>query len=247
MHLLAFSCVSADSQAYTTTGVYTLANQVAGFIFDFDGVVADSLSAHLRAWDAAMSAIFGQTIQNPARLIGQSTVRIAMILATEAGAPEKAPALVQLKRKSLENDPHKVGLLPGVRELFKAISDHALPWGIASNANRAFIEKTLANHAVHVPLVVAVEDVKNPKPAPDIFLLCAQKLNIGPTRHPQTIVFEDSVHGIHAAVKAGMFPIGVMTQHGSDELTKAGAQKVCRTLADITGQFKPGSPGSGLL
>lgn len=220
-------------KAYTSGENNALAKPAAGFIFDFDGVVVDSLSTHLRAWETATAALFGMSLVNPTRLIGYSTAAIGMLLAKEAGDPTKAPELVRLKREALESQKDAVEALPGTKNLFKKLAAHNLPWGIASNANRAFITQTLATLDLDVPLVVSVEDVRNPKPAPDIFLLCATRLGISHLDHKRTIVFEDSVHGIHAAVKAGMFAVGLTTQHPEGVLQKAGAQLTCESLADV--------------
>ncbi len=209
-----------------------MAKPATGFIFDFDGVVVDSLGAHLRAWDAAVLALFNAPLTNPSRLIGHSTVAIAVLLAEEYGAPARAPDLVRLKREFLENLDQPVCALPGAAELFHNLAAGSIPWGIASNANRAFIEQTLGILGLAVPTIVAVEDVKKPKPAPDVFLLCATRLGISPADHRRTIVFEDSAHGISAAVKAGMFAVGVTTQHPAKILLAAGASETCRNLAE---------------
>ena len=50
-------------------------------------------------------------------------------------------------------------------------------------------------------VIVTQDDVKNSKPAPDLFLLAAKKMNIKPNK---CLVFEDSQLGIEAANKAGM-------------------------------------------
>lgn len=220
-------------KAYTTEENNALAKPAAGFIFDFDGVVVDSLGNHLRAWEAAASALFGSSLVDPTRLIGHSTGAIGMLLAKEAGHPAKAPELVRLKREALESQKDAVEALPGTKDLFRRLAAQNLPWGIASNANRAFITQTLGTLGLDVPLVVSVEDVRNPKPAPDVFLLCAMRLGISHLDHKRTIVFEDSVHGIHAAVKAGMFAVGLTTQHPEVVLKKAGAQLTCENLAAV--------------
>ncbi len=220
-------------KAYTTEENNALAKPAAGFIFDFDGVVVDSLSTHLRAWEAATTRLFGMSLVNPSRLVGYSTTSIGMLLAKEAGDPARAPELVRLKREALESQKDSVEALPGTKDLFEKLVVHNLPWCIASNANRAFITQTLATLGLDVPLVVSVEHVRNPKPAPDVFLLCATRLGISHLDHKRTIVFEDSVHGIHAAVKAGMFAVGLTTQHSDVVLRQAGAQLTCESLADV--------------
>jgi beta-phosphoglucomutase len=205
----------------------------SAFIFDFDGVVVDSIAVHLDAWKVAVDETFGIEIAQPTRLVGHSTTNIAMILAEEAGAPGKAPELAALKRKILDEGSTPVQALPGALDLFGALTSENLPWGIASNATKSFIENTLQRLGVQAPMVVSVEDVRNPKPAPDVFLLCATRLKISPHRHREILVFEDSVHGLTAAVRSGMCAIGIETQQAAAELYAAGARKVCKNLSEV--------------
>ena len=205
----------------------------SGFIFDFDGVVVDSITVHLDAWESAVDRLFRTKIPEPKRLIGHSTSAIAMILAGEAGALDRAPELAALKRKILDEGKDPVQALPGALDLFQELCRQNVPWGIASNATRPFIEGTLQRLGVNAPLVVSVEDVRNPKPAPDVFLLCASKLAISPARHREILVFEDSIHGLAAAGKAGMCAIGIASQHATEDLYAAGARKVCRDLSEV--------------
>jgi HAD superfamily hydrolase (TIGR01509 family) len=62
----------------------------------------------------------------------------------------------------------------------------------------------------YIPVVVGADQVRNPKPAPDTFLLCAELLGAEPSR---CVVFEDSVLGLQAAVSAGMVGIDVLDTH----------------------------------
>ena len=55
---------------------------------------------------------------------------------------------------------------------------------------------------------VCSEDVSKGKPDPEVFLKAAQLINLDPQ---VCFVFEDSTHGIEAAVHAGMIPIGITT------------------------------------
>ncbi|WP_147181993.1 HAD family hydrolase, partial [Ciceribacter naphthalenivorans] len=55
------------------------------------------------------------------------------------------------------------------------------------------------------PHIYSAEMVAHPKPAPDLFLLCAHKLDVDPAH---CIVVDDSPHGIRGAVSAGMRAIG---------------------------------------
>lgn len=204
----------------------------AGVIFDFDGVVVDSLSVHLKAWQMAFLNLFGEPLLDTSGLPGRSTMAIAEILANRARKPELKEKLAELKREALRQSRSSIQLLPGVRESFAWLREAGVPFGIASNAPRAFIENTLEHCGEAVEIKFGVDDVARAKPEPDVFLKCAKALGISVIDHPKVMVFEDSPHGLKAAVRAGMHPIGVLTQNSIEEMTAAGAKACCLHIGD---------------
>jgi len=199
-------------------------------IFDFDGVVVDSLGVHIDAWKISFQALYGQELTDTAGLPGRSTAAIAEILSARIGQPATAYKLADLKRETLKESRLKIELLPGAKEAFDNLSARGIPFGIASNAPKAFIKTTLERLGIQVDHLFGSDDVQNPKPEPDVFFKCAKSLNISVVNHSRIIVFEDSPHGLRAAVKAGMFPIGVLTQNSSEQMISAGARVVCHHL-----------------
>jgi HAD superfamily hydrolase (TIGR01549 family) len=199
-------------------------------IFDFDGVVVDSLGVHIEAWKISFQALYSQDLTDTTGLPGRSTAAIAEILSARVGQPATANKLADLKRETLKESRLKIELLPGAKEAFDDLSARGIPFGIASNAPKTFIKTTLERLGIHVDHLFGSDDVLNPKPEPDVFFKCAKSLNISVLNHPKIIVFEDSPHGLRAAVKAGMFPIGVLTQNTSEQMLSAGARVVCHDL-----------------
>jgi len=205
-----------------------------GVLFDFDGVIVNSLLSHLKAWDTAAFVLFGQEIDKEilASLSGRSTVAIARDLAAHFGAPSRANELADLKRHLLVESGGTVPLIAGVRECLSHLMTEEIPYGIASNAPRDYILHLLSAHGLHVPVVLGIEDAGHPKPSPELYLLCAKRLMIGVADHGRTLVFEDSVHGLTAGVRAGMVTIGVTTDTPKEPLIKAGAHAACANLAE---------------
>jgi beta-phosphoglucomutase-like phosphatase (HAD superfamily) len=82
------------------------------------------------------------------------------------------------------------------------------PLAVASSAGRPFVHATLAQLGIAscFDAVITVEDIREPKPAPDAFLLAAARLGAGPEG---CLVFEDSEQGLSAARCAGMDAIDV--------------------------------------
>jgi HAD superfamily hydrolase (TIGR01509 family) len=62
----------------------------------------------------------------------------------------------------------------------------------------------------YLDAIVGADQVANPKPAPDIFLRCAELMNVTPD---QCVVFEDSKLGLQAARRAGMKAVDVLEVH----------------------------------
>jgi beta-phosphoglucomutase len=212
-------------------------------IFDFDGVLVDSLNVHLQSWDDATFTLLGKVVEPELRksIVGRSTREISQLIAGQAGQPSMAATLAQLKRARLEVHRRAIPLLPGVRECFAELTARSIPFAIGSNATREFISYVMSMHGISEPVVVGVEDVVTPKPSPEIFLKCAKILGINFSDHEKILVFEDSRYGIRAAAAAGMLPIGVATQHPDIELFESGAKAVCKDLQDALsrGFFTP--------
>ena len=82
--------------------------------------------------------------------------------------------------------------------------------GTGANTKEATIILKTCGIDSYVPVVVGADRVKNPKPAPDTFLLCAELLEVAPEN---CVVFEDSTLGLQAAANAGMKGVDVLHVH----------------------------------
>ncbi|CAG8798066.1 18295_t:CDS:2 [Gigaspora margarita] len=101
-------------------------------------------------------------------------------------------------------------LMPGVMRLVKHLKKHRIPMAIASNSfRRSVIVKTSVNIELFNMFdnVTCADDVKNLKPAPDLFLAAREAIGNPPTN--QCLVFEDSIPGVKAAKNANMNVIWV--------------------------------------
>ena len=99
--------------------------------------------------------------------------------------------------------PHTIGLL-------RIASEHGCPTALATMSYRQEALHVLRSLDIEQSLNVVLtrEDVEQPKPAPDIYLLAAQKLKVQPQ---DCLVLEDSPNGVRAAVAAGMNVIAIAT------------------------------------
>ena len=181
-------------------------HEYSAFIFDCDGTLADSMPLHQRAWLAALRK-YGASFDFGWELFmsraGKSIELTVAELNAEFGTALD-PALVSAAQRA-EYDVLARGVKPIDEVVAYARSRARLgyPVSVASGGDAPTVARTLRTigAADLVPIVVTVEDVEHGKPAPDLFLLAAQRMGVEPT---QCLVFEDSLLGITAAERAGM-------------------------------------------
>jgi HAD superfamily hydrolase (TIGR01509 family) len=215
--------MSIALQSALTTAVHTfdpLEQDFAGFIFDCDGTIADSMPLHFRAWRAALAAhgaTFEFTWDLHQRRAGKALEVIVEELNIEFGTRLDANAVARAEREMY------LELLPMVRPV-KPVVDLILSlagrrsMAVASGSDLESVRGTLQALGLLelLPVVVTAFDVKHGKPAPDLFLLAAERIGVAPS---DCVVFEDSALGIEAAERAGMHSVLVrrLTQDGQVE------------------------------
>ena len=101
---------------------------------------------------------------------------------------------------------HELTLMAGLQELLPTLKT-MVPLALASSSSYSAIDAIIDGLQVRdfFTVIVSGDDVQNGKPAPDIFLLAAEKLNVNPT---ECSVIEDSRNGVRAANAASMRSIG---------------------------------------
>jgi HAD superfamily hydrolase (TIGR01509 family) len=176
-------------------------------IFDLDGVLVDSKELHYDALNLALESVNAKYYinrQEQAETFEGMTTRSKLdILTYTRGLPKELHEYVwNLKQqysaamfKDLPRDEELVSL-------FKHINDQGIAIGVASNSIRQTLTNCLQALGVwqYVDVSLSNEDVKNPKPNPEIYNLCMLMLGTVPS---STIVFEDSEIGRAAARQSG--------------------------------------------
>lgn len=204
-------------------------------LFDFDGVLVDSLPVHLKAWQTAFRSLMGQELPEHvlSAQVGKSSKFIATELCKYAYKPYHAQGLFELKNKMILDMVGEISLFTGTLDFLEKIRHLGVHHGIVSNANRDFIGKILDHHQLDFPFYFGIEDYKKPKPDPGPYLLGAKRLGYSFNDHSRVMVFEDSIPGLQAAHYAKMTTVGVCTQHSPKELSEAHAQFTCQTLGEL--------------
>jgi HAD superfamily hydrolase (TIGR01509 family) len=208
--------------------------QPAGWIFDLDGTLVDTVETRIAAWLQTFDE-FGIPADRDqvARLIGSDGRRLARVVALAAGRESDSQREEDIDRRAGENfsalniDPR---VLPGATELLSALDEHRQRWAIATSSRREQVGASVnALKLSRPPLIIDGSSVEHAKPAPDLLLLAARELNIAPSNG---CYVGDSVWDMRAAVAAGMLVIGVVSGSATAaELTEAGA---LFTVDDLT-------------
>lgn len=110
----------------------------------------------------------------------------------------------------------------GLPELLSRWRKEGRPMAVASSGGHAKIRFSLAETGLSglLDVICSATEVAHGKPAPDLFLLAAERLGVAPA---SCAVIEDSVPGLQAAAAAGMRGLGFTSSHPAAKLVEAGA------------------------
>ena len=188
--------------------------EIRAFLFDMDGVIVDSNPLHRESWaeynrrhgvettEAMQQRMYGKRNDMIVRdYLGQHL--------TDAEVFAHGAAKEKLYREMLAPRLEET-LVPGLVEFLERHRD--MPMAVATNAERPNVEFVLreANLEKFFPVAVDGQQVKNPKPHPDVYLRAAELLGVPPA---SCVVFEDSHGGVAAGLAAGMRVVGITTTY----------------------------------
>lgn len=183
-------------------------------IFDFDGLIVDTESAVLDAWNA----IHREDGRHADPAVLHALVGTADVVAdvwTAYPATHDRPTLdARLSRIARENC-RRAPVLPGAFRLWEQARAAGLRLAVASNSSHAHVDAHLAARGL-LPLfdvVLCRDDVPVGKPDPAPYLAALARLGLSPH---EAIAFEDSVPGHLSAARAGLRVVVVpnpLTRH----------------------------------
>lgn len=206
----------------------------AAVIFDMDGVLCDSEPLICTA-AVAMFAELGVHVQRDDFLpfVGTGEDRYIGGVAEKYGVSLNIPKAKQRTYEIyLALVPQQLNAFAGAADLVRACRRAGLKTAVASSADMVKIKANLRKiglPAEEWDAVVSSEDVVKKKPAPDLFLAAARKLQVAPSG---CTVIEDAVHGVEAAKAAGMMCIAVAQTFPAEQLR--GADVVLRDISQVT-------------
>jgi HAD superfamily hydrolase (TIGR01509 family) len=212
----------------------------SAIIFDCDGVLVDSegIKSEIAARHLAKIGISvtGSTLL--ARFSGVPDREMYRTLSIEAGVHIPAEHIDEAHALKLSCCQAKGYLLamPGVHACIDAVG--GTPICVASSSSPRMLEPLLRTARLwdmFAPNIFSAAEVKRGKPAPDLFLLAAERMGVAPD---ECLVIEDSLAGIAAAKAAAMTAVGFAggchcgPDH-ADQLRRAGAANVFMNMAGL--------------
>jgi HAD superfamily hydrolase (TIGR01509 family) len=180
---------------------------IRAFIFDFDGLVLDTETALISAY-GDVHASRGVAFDRPlfARSVGHADYAFDPWRAFGPAADREA---LDTERKAFHRvRSEELEILPGVVALIGDARAAGLKIGLASNSGHEHVDGHLARLGLldQFDFVACREDVRTPKPEPDLYRLVLEKFGIRPR---EAVAFEDSHTGTLAARRAGIWVVAV--------------------------------------
>ena len=204
-------------------------------IFDLDGVLLDSETA----WRDAKRDVVGEwggvwKDEASRAMLGMSAPEWSVYMRDDLQVDRDPEAIdAEVVRRLLEGYRHRLPLIDGAREAVERLAAR-YPLGLASSSNLEVIEVVMdaGGFGRFFKTWVSSEEVAGGKPAPDVFLEAARRMQADPET---TAAVEDSHNGILAARAAGMATIALPNPEfppGDDALEQA--HVVLDSLDDLT-------------
>lgn len=175
------------------------------YIFDCDGTLVESMPIHYACWVEALilsGATYPFTEDEFYFYAGISEYDTVIILNEKHGARVNPQMVVETKAEMFHKRLHEVPRIDIVASYAESLFGK-YPISVASGSEAPIVHACLKNTGLfHLfSHIITPEDVQRGKPAPDMFLLAAERMGVAPE---DCLVFEDGRSGLEAAKAAGM-------------------------------------------
>ncbi len=174
-------------------------------LFDFDGVLVDTETQYTHMWDAIGADFLGQEGFGW-KIKGQT---LKDIYASHIPDPQLQEAVTERLDEYERQMVYE--FIPGVPEFLKALKEAGIPTAIVTSSNdkkMANVYRALPELKSMVDMILTSEHFTKSKPDPECFLKGMELLGGTPS---DTVIFEDSIHGLTAARASGAKVVGLAT------------------------------------
>ena len=191
--------------------------QILAVVFDMDGLMFNTEDIYNQVGAAVLRRRGHEfTLELKLKMMGLPGHKAYQVMREHCGLDD---SIEQLAAESdalfLDLLDQQICMMPGLAELLLHLEQAGLAKAVATSSSRQLAERALGRFdLIHrFQFVLTGDDVQNGKPAPDIYLLAAEKLGHPPAN---LLVLEDSPTGSRAGVAAGTVTVAVPNEHTAD-------------------------------
>lgn len=202
-------------------------------ILDMDGLMVDTEPLYKIAWQQGIADLgFELSDVGYATIVGRPLPEIEEILMARFGPAFPMDVLRRTWPELWRKEVARAGIQvkDGLPALLDFIAERRLGLGIATSTKADWAAFTLERSGLagRFEVVVTGDQIARGKPAPDIYLEAARRLNVAPSR---CVAIEDSEAGIRSIAAAGM--VGILVPHWApSDVATAAAFRVVNSLHD---------------
>lgn len=195
---------------------------IAALLFDFDGVIGDTMQWHIAAWVQVCARLNIDVVAEDIYLNeGRPAREIAMYICARAGRtlPGKEIEALVDRKNALFRSLNGAKPATGAPELLAELKARNVKTALVTGTVRENIAAVLGTDlSAQFDAIVSADDAKRGKPFPDPYILAAEMVNVPPA---QCIVVENAPLGVEAAKAAAMKCVALTTTLPREYLHKA--------------------------
>ena len=209
---------------------------IKAVLFDMDGLMVDTESLATEAFiHSAKKQGYDMTKEETLMVLGFTTKSIYEFWENYfKNSDVSGKQLVDDHYKYIENVLFTTGpkKMPYIEELLKYLKENNYKVAVASSSNMNHIINNMEKTGLkkYIDEFASGAEVKNGKPAPDVFLLAAERLGVEPKK---CLVLEDSKAGVIAGSSVGAKVIMVPDMFKPDDECKEKAYKIVNNLGEV--------------
>ena len=212
---------------------------ISCLIYDMDGLLLDTEGIYTEVTQQIVGEygkVFDWSVKE--KIIGRRAVQAAEIIIESLDLPITPQDYLDSRKNVLLEKFKDTAALPGAKEMTTHFFDLGIPQAIATSSSSPMFEAKFEKHKKwfsQFTQIVRGDDpeLKEGKPAPDIFLLAANRVGVDPA---ECLVFEDAPTGTEAALAAGMSVV-VVPDPNMDHCHYKNASQIISSLKDFDPEY----------
>lgn len=210
--------------------------EIKAVLFDMDGLMVDTESLSTEAFiNSAKAQGYNMTKEETLKVLGFTKANIYQFwIDYFQGTNVDGKKLVDDHYEYIENVLYTVGpeKMPYVEELLKYLKENNYKIAVASSSDTADIKNNLEKTKLekYIDEIASGAEVENGKPAPDVFLLAAERLDVDPK---DCLILEDSKAGVKAGKASGAMVFMVPDMYTVDKECEDTADRILTNLGEV--------------